>query len=309
VELVKILREVWSRKGLLAIVLGVSVLIGLLLAYSPGIPPKSRQYQVAVATSSILVDTSNSQVVDVGGRGPDLPTLASRANLLGNLMTVGPLENAIAKSAGVAPADLVVVPPANAETPGVAPTPVGTSQGRKVPDAEATILTLSTDDTLPILHLVAQAPDPATAGKLSAATLVQLRKYLGSVAATQDIPAAHQLVVRQFGTSLVGTTTRGLPRSLALAATIILALLGCGAIVGGSWFIRSWRQIEEAERNAPDAGHSPVEARVASTGPTPVDPPVTSVAPPPLMPHPEPQAVEPTEPRQPAPARPGWSRS
>jgi hypothetical protein len=268
VELVKILREVllevWSRKRLLAIVLGISILTGLFLAYRPGFPPRSRQYQVSLASSNILVDTSNSQVVDVGGRGPDLPTLASRANLLGNLMTVGPLKAAIAKSAGISPDDLVVVPPANPETPGVAPAPVKTSQSRNVPDAEATILTLSTDDTLPIIHVVAQAPDPTTASKLSGGTIVELRKYLGSVAATQDIPAAHQLVVRQFGTPLVGTAMRGLPRSFALAATIIVALLGCGAIVGGSWFIRSWRQIEQAERNASGGGTPAPETPVAA---------------------------------------------
>lgn len=256
-ELVKILREVWSRKRLLAIVLGISILTGLLLAYSPGFPPHSRQYQVSLASSDILVDTSNSQVVDVGRRGPDLPTLASRASLLGNLMTVGPLKDAIAKHAGIRPADLVVVPPASAATPGVAPAPVKSSQSTKVPDAEATILTLSTDETLPILHVVAQAPDPITASKLSGGTIVELKKYLGSVAATQDIPTARQLVVRRFGTPLVGAATRGLPRSFALAATIALALLGCGAIVGGSWLIRSWKQFDEAEAegSADDGEH------------------------------------------------------
>lgn len=282
-ELVKILREVWSRKRLLAIVLGVATLTGLLLAYRPGLPPQSRQYQVALASSDILVDTSNSQVVDVGGRGPDLPTLTSRANLLGNLMTIGPLKDAIAKSAGISPDSLAVVPPANAETPGVVPAPVASNQSRNVPDAEATILALSTDDTLPILHVVAQAPDPTTASKLSGSTIVELRRYLGSVAATQDIPTARQLVVRQFGTPLVGTVTRGLPRSFALAAMMILALLGCGAIVGGSWFIRSWRQIAEAEKNTSNGGASAVEA---SAGPA-------SAATPTLTPHPQSQGAAP----------------
>jgi len=57
----------------------------------------------------------------------------------------------------------------------------------------------------------------------------------------------HQLVVRQISPPLAETATRGLPRRYALAATIVLILLGCGAIVGSSWFMRSWRQIEEAE--------------------------------------------------------------
>ncbi len=258
-ELVKILRELHARKGLVALVLGISLLTGFLLAFQPGLPPKSRQYRVAVATSDILVDTRDSRVVTVGGKAPDLPTLTSRADLVANLMTSGPLKDAIAKTAGVDPNELVVVPPANAATPttpGGAPVPVRPRASLGIPDAKAKILSLSTDETLPILHVSAQAPDVETARKLSGGTIVGLRKYLGSVAASQGIPAAHQLVVRQFGAPLAGTVTRGLPRRYALAATLIVALLGCGAIVGGSWFIRSWKQIEEAESRGHAADES-----------------------------------------------------
>lgn len=267
-QLYKILREIQRRKFLVAAVLIVAVAVGALLVFKPGLPPQSRQYQVAVASSDILVDTTNSQVVDVGGRGPDLPTLAARANLLGNLMTVGPLKEAIAKSAGVAPNDLVVVPPANAETPGVAPTPVKTGQGT-VPKNERTTLTLSTDDTLPILHVVAEAPDAATAEKLASSTIVQLRKYLGSVAASQEIPAARQLVVRQFGSPAVGTVTRGLPRSVAVALTLVLALLGVALVVGGSWFVRSWKRFEEEEEEAERGGHEGAERNGHENGSLP----------------------------------------
>jgi hypothetical protein len=269
-ELVKILREVWSRKRLLAVVVAASLLIGISLAYRPGLPPESRQYQVWLASSNVLVDTSNSQVVDVGGRGPNLPTLASRASLLANLMTAGPLKNAIAKSAGISAQKLVVVPPPNLSTPGVPPVPVSTAASRGIPDAEATILTLTTDETLPILHVVAQAPDVTTARRLSGGTMVELKRYLGSVAATQNIPEADQLVVREFGTPLIGNATRGLPRRFAVVAALLVALLGCGAIVIGSWFIRSWRQIEAAERRSvvpdPSAAEGPEGATHNSPG-------------------------------------------
>lgn len=254
-ELVKIMRELSRRRRLVALVLGISLLIGFLLAFRPGFPPQSRQYQVSLASSYILVDTRDSQVVTVGAKNPDLLTLASRASLLSNLMTNGPLKDAIARRAGVSPDKLIVVPPANAGTPGVPPAPVRTPASKGIPDAEATVLNLSTNETLPILHVIAQAPDESTARRLSGGTIVELKKYLGSVAASQNIPAANQLVVRQFGAPLAATATRGLPRRLALAVTIILILLGCGAIVGGSWFVRSWRQIVEAESRghaAPD---------------------------------------------------------
>jgi hypothetical protein len=251
VQLFKILQEIRRRRVLVAIVVLASAAIGFLLAFKPGFPPQSRQYQQAIASSDILIDTRNSQVVDVGGHGPELSTLASRANLLGNLMVTGPLKETIAQTAGVKPENLVVVPPANSETPGVSPAPVETGHGVNVPKSERSTLTFSTDDTLPILHVVAEAPDAETARKLALATVVNLRKYLATVAATQQIPAARQLVVRQFGAPTVTTATRGVPHSLAFFIAVILALVGCGAIVGGSWFARRWKEFarQEAEAN------------------------------------------------------------
>lgn len=252
-QLFKILQEIKRRRVLVAIVVCASAVIGFLLGFKPGFPPQSRQYQQAIATSDILIDTRNSQVVDVGGHGPELSTLASRANLLGNLMVTGPLKETIARTAGVRPENLVVVPPANTETPGVAPAPVETGHGVSVPKSERSTLTFSTDDTLPILHVVAEAPDAETARKLALSTVVNLRKYLASIAATQQIPAARQLVVRQFGAPTVTTATRGVPHSLAFAVAVILALVGCGVIVGGSWFARRWKEFakEEADANGP----------------------------------------------------------
>lgn len=246
-ELIKILRELSRRRRLVGLVLGISLLVGFLLAFKPGLPPQSRQYQVSLAAADILIDTRDSQLVAVGGKGPDLTTLAGRANLIGNLMTGGPLKNAIAKEAGVSPGLLVVVPPANVNTPGVTPAPVTPPASRGLADVDSTILNLSVDETLPILHVTAQAPEVATASRLSSATIAALRQYLGSVAASQHIPAAHQLVVRKFGAPVAQVATRGLPRRFALIVTIMLVLVGCGAIVGASWFARSWKQIEEAE--------------------------------------------------------------
>src|ERR1700761_6666050 len=128
VELVKILRELTRRKLLLAIVLGVSLLVGLLMAFRPGFPPHSRQYEVSLASADVLIDTRDSQAVSVNGHGPGLLTLASRANLLGNLMTGGPLKTAIADRAEVDPELLTVIPPGATSTAGAVETPAGRSR-------------------------------------------------------------------------------------------------------------------------------------------------------------------------------------
>ena len=123
-ELARILRELSRRRALVAVVIAFSILIGFLLAFRPGMPPKSRQYEVALSSADILVDTRKSQVVAVGRKGPELPTLAGRANLMGNLMTSGELKEEIAKRAGVSAEKLIVVPPADPSTPWLTPVPV-----------------------------------------------------------------------------------------------------------------------------------------------------------------------------------------
>ncbi len=106
--------------------------------------------------------------------------------------------------------------------------------------------------------MVAEAPDAETARELALATVVNLRKYLASVATTQQIPAARQLVVRQFGSPSVTTATRGISHTLAIWSALILALVGCAAVVGGSWFARSWKEFAKEQkpklkRAAPEA--------------------------------------------------------
>jgi hypothetical protein len=250
VELVKILRELSRRKVMVAIVFAVALIAGLLLAFKPGMPPSSRQYSVALSSADILVDTNDSQVAAVTGRGPDLPTLASRANLIGNLMTGGPLKEAIATAADIPAGKLVVVPPSNPLTPNVPSAPVRPPESREISDADSTILSLSTDASLPILHIVAQAPSPDQARELTTAAVEQIKAYVGTVVAAQKVPAAHQLVIRELGAPVAETATRGLPRRYALFAFFGILLFGCTAILIGAWFKRSWQQIEAEEVDA-----------------------------------------------------------
>lgn len=249
-ELVKILRELSRRRVMVGIVFAVALIAGLLLAFKPGVPPSSRQYDVALSSADILVDTNDSQVAAVTGRGPDLPTLASRANLIGNLMTGGPLKEAIATAADIPAGKLVVVPPSNPLTPNVPSAPVRPPESREISDADSTILSLSTDASLPILHIVAQAPSPEEARELTTAAVEQIKEYVGTVVAAQNVPAAHQLVIRELGAPVAETATRGLARRYALFAFFGILLFGCTAILIGAWFKRSWQQIEAEEVHA-----------------------------------------------------------
>jgi hypothetical protein len=221
-------RQVRRHPRWLALVAAVAVLIGGFVAFRPGLPPETRQYQVWLASGDILVDTSESQVADT--KGPDFLTMANRATVLGNLVVSKPLRTAIAADADVPVDQLVVVPPTNTTIPGAAPTPSVVSTGPKVPDADATVLTLTTDATLPILRVSAQAPEGETASRLAEAAFQELKGYIGTVGASAEIPAARKLVVRQLATPTPAPDTRGPGLLLGLVTGFLLAVVGCAAI-------------------------------------------------------------------------------
>ena len=89
-ELVTILRELWRLRVLVLGIALLAMLVGMALAFRlPSL--ESRKYEVGVATASVLVDTPNSQVIEVAPKGSD--TLAMRASLLANLMAEGVVED------------------------------------------------------------------------------------------------------------------------------------------------------------------------------------------------------------------------
>ena len=103
-EAVTILRELWRRRILVALAALASIFAAFAIAYTVTIPPESRKFEVGIATGRILVDTPDSQVVDVSPRGSG--TLGIRAGLLANLMTEGEVKAAIARRAGLRPGQL-----------------------------------------------------------------------------------------------------------------------------------------------------------------------------------------------------------
>ncbi|MGZ5387499.1 MAG: hypothetical protein ACXWGS_08750, partial [Solirubrobacterales bacterium] len=93
-DAVTILREIWRCRVPVGVAAVVAIIVGLVLTYTVSLPPKSRKYDVGIASSRILVDTPSSQVVNVEPRG--LETLGVRASVLANVMTEGEIKTIIA---------------------------------------------------------------------------------------------------------------------------------------------------------------------------------------------------------------------
>jgi capsular polysaccharide biosynthesis protein len=259
-DLITILRALWQRRALVAIAAALSVVAGIVAAYHVSLPANltSRQYTVAVGQARFLIDTPASQVLTVAPATATDPAgagdLASRANLLANLIPSSPVKAAIAKRAGIRAADLTIVGPPSSDTTGATPgpSPLEATQAANANDRTANIVTITVPGTpnspLPVISVQTQSPREETAARLANATIAGLQDFLASVPDTQRIPNARKIVLRPLGTAQVGTTVHGPPKLYALLLPLVLFTLACAAIVFVPHVIRAWREVAAPER-------------------------------------------------------------
>jgi hypothetical protein len=242
-EPVTILRELWRHRIVVALAALTSLLIGLAVAYTVSLPPHSRTAEVGLASSRILVDTPDSQVIDVQPKGSG--TLGIRAGVVANLMTEGDVKAAIARRAGLNPSQLR----AGVKVEGELPPLLTEASGD--PDAHLVITSPATnpDGTpLPMVDIEAQAPAPEGAARLADAAVSGLNDYLDTKAAGEDVPDAERLQVTGLGAPAVREETRGPSRLVAAAVAIFVFLLGCAAILVTAPLARAWRAAVSAEK-------------------------------------------------------------
>ena len=249
-ESIIILRELWRLRLLVILGALLAVMCAVLVSYRVSLPSlklESRQYHVGIASARMLIDTPASQVVDLNPKGAD--TLNSRASLLANLMVSTPVKSIIARDAGV-PADrLIAIAPT---APGSGGPTVPTTLSQKASEASKTpgayLLTLQSDETLPIVSIDAQAPTAAAAARLANAATTGLRDYLRSVAGAQNLPATRQIVVSGLGGAQAADQVRGPRKLFAIAAFVFVFGFACFAIIMISGIARGWRRAAALER-------------------------------------------------------------
>jgi Bacterial dnaA protein helix-turn-helix len=235
-DAVTILREIWRCRLAVGVAAVVAILVGLALTYSVSLHPKSRKYDVAIASSRILIDTPSSQVVTVEPRG--LETLGARASVLANVMTEGEIKTIIAGAAGLHPNELH----AGVESEGVLPADLSAAAAN--PGAHLLTAHTATDPDnapLPIIEIEAQAPDSDGAVRLADAAVTGLQGFLVSKAANENVPDARRLRVTGLGSPQVRQEIRGPKRMVALAVAVFLFLCGCLGILALSTVAPGWR--------------------------------------------------------------------
>jgi hypothetical protein len=252
----KKLHDLWRHRRYVAGVCVIAVLAGMLVTYHMSFPPKSRSYDVGVASAQVLVDTQRSQVVGASSAvtpqgGQVLGMLATQANLLADLMVEGTVKADVAQRAGLKPSQLIGVSAAvtvpSASTTG--PSSVSVPSGPNVFALTTQILSDNAGSTtLPIIEIDAYAPDRDKAVRLASAAVAGLQSFVNSKAANDRIPSADRLSIMSLGVSRATTQTRGASPIIGVVVTLAVLLLGCVLILWILGLIRSWRNTSERER-------------------------------------------------------------
>ena len=249
------MRELWRRRYSVGIGIAYAVITIILMSYrvSSGFPPKieSRQYDAGIAATDVLVDSPNSQVVDVGagdagvaGAAIDLTGLSTRARLLASLMSSSPLKDRIASAAGIKSEKLIVIAPTGDDlAPRVTP---ATGTTVKPGDRDANVLGLYVDETLPILTMRVQGPDAVTAERLATSAVSELGDYLKSVASADNVPDARQLVVEPLGKATSATVVKGPRRLYGILAGLLVLATWCLGTVMVPQLVRTWKDAARA---------------------------------------------------------------
>jgi hypothetical protein len=256
---VAILRELWRHRIVVLSAIPLALIVGLSVPYKLGIPLQSRQHEVGVASATALLDTPRSQVVALGG--PDAAVAAAlpaRAVLLASLLTTSPLHERIARRAGVASNLLIATAPPQADGAADVRAPAATGASVADDDPRASLVTLSTSMTLPMIVVDARAPDEATAERLANAAVTTLAEYVKDTVGAEAVPSERRIVVEQLGPARSTTKHEGPSGVLGVLAGLLVLLAVCAAILLVSVLARDWRRMSAVERRgAPPAGGGP----------------------------------------------------
>jgi hypothetical protein len=287
--LVETIRQLWHRKLLVALVLGLAIVAAIFSTYrisSGGL--EKRSLAVAAASSQILVDSPDSTLV----QGAELSTfdaLATRAKIYGQYLASLAARQEIAKLAGVPARSISTSGPFSSATgqSAYSSQPSEERAGELLQEGAQNRLVFTAQEDVPILTVDAQSASSETALALAGASFETLENYVQSLQA-DGAPVRHGVTVRELGAPEGGTLGGSNNLILMVLAFLLVFGLGCAAILLVPSFVQRWRALDDVEYA--DAGHGddPVDRHHAPSRRHDPAPLINGEPPEHLGPHPAP---------------------
>jgi hypothetical protein len=234
--LIPYLKELWSRRRLVAALVAGAALLSLVAIYNVSpVPPSISQREEVDAEGSIeiLVDSAHSPIADARR---DLTGLSARAIVFARLIAGGNIVRQMAKRAGIPFKQIDVTSPA---PPGSLAPPVEPVQLHPYG------ISITSAEELPILAVGTRAPTVAEAKRLAAAAPPAVREEVERIQEHQGTAPGRRVEFRVLGPPEAGIRDAALGKKAALGLFLVLVAIGLFLIVGIPRFRAAWR--EEAE--------------------------------------------------------------
>lgn len=251
-EPVQVIRQLWSRKLRVGLVIVIAVLAAILSAYRLSVSPPglhSRALTVGAASSQILVDSPKSALVAGASLGT-FEALSTRAKIYGEYLSSLAARKEIAKLAGVPARSISSSGPFSSAT-GQNPYETQSSEDRAneiLQEGAQSRLVFTGQEGVPILTVDAQAATAARAVDLANASFITLKRYVNNLSADGE-EVKRGVTVRELGQPEGGTIGSGNDVVLMALAFLAVLILGCAAILVVPRFTQRWRALSQVEHD------------------------------------------------------------
>lgn len=227
------IRELWSRKGLLAIGAVVALLAAVVSVSNVSLfPPKLGKgtLEYYSARTQILVDSSDSSIADLGR---DFTPMVARANVYSRFLTTPSALDFIGQKAGVPPSEIYAEGPYQLGQARYVQEPTAERSGAQLLGREARYrLRFDSDPELPIVVAYAEAPSAAVATALAEGSASGLAEYVENIQDQQAIPEKRRVTIRQLGSTTAKPVTAGASPKVAAFVFIVVFGLWCLGMLG-----------------------------------------------------------------------------
>ena len=249
-QLGKHLYELWRLRLGVALALVLALFAALWSVKKVSVfPPsvQSRSLEMAAAQTRVLVDSPKSAVLDLAMSTSDIQSITNRSLLIANVMASAPVREYIARRAHV-PADVLQV--ASPVTPAF-PRPLATNGNKpKTKDILRSPgeyrLSLTSNPTVPIVDVYAEAPTAAAAQQLANGAVDGMRDSLRDLGDSQQIPVNQRVDLEQLGRAKGGLIDRGVNVEVAALSFLLVFAASSLAVLFVSRVRRGW--VSESQR-------------------------------------------------------------
>ncbi|HEY0277466.1 MAG TPA: hypothetical protein VGC32_04275 [Solirubrobacterales bacterium] len=233
------LKELWSRKLLVALSLVLALAASLVAMYhvDPSGPTLTkRESREARGGSEVLVDSARSPIA---GSKRDITGLIVRAGVFARLMAGGDIVKQIAEKAGVPVEEIDVAGPE--AHPEEAPGNEGALETRPYG------LAFTELSELPIITVQTRAPTTDEARALAAAAPEALRGLIQEVQEKQETPAKEKVELRVLGPAEAEMFSEGPGKKIGAVVFIAILGIGLGLILAIPRLIAAWKRHDSDE--------------------------------------------------------------